>query len=192
MCSSPDYVEQNEYEKALIEQSEAMWENYQESYIPLENQVIEQTQNKRSAGYQQHSQDKAVNAARMQAPGTVTVGAGMQPGSGNMMETSQTAQEQTGTAGAMGAMAGLQSAEDQYASGMMGLAQHGRGQQATAMQGTSQLATNQAGMDMAELSARQHASNAKWGAIGGMAGLGVGYYGKQQGWFTPTNKDGTG
>ncbi len=188
MCSSPDYVEQNEYEKALIEQSEAMWENYQESYIPLENQIIEQTQNKRSAGYQQHSQDQAVNAARMQAPGTVTVGAGMQPGSGNMMETSQTAQEQTGTAGAMGAMAGLQSAEDQYASGMLGLSQHGRGQQATAMQGTSQLATNQAGMDMAELSARQHASNAKWGAIGGMAGLGAGYYADKKGWFDKPKK----
>lgn len=182
MCSSPDYVEQNEYEKALIEQSEKMWQNYQESYIPLENQIIEQTQNKRSAGYKQHSQDQAVNAARMNAPGTVTVGAGMQPG-GNMMEMSQQAQEQSGTAGAMGAMAGLQSAEDEYASGMMGLAQHGRGQQATAMQGYGSLAANQAGMDMAELSAKQTASNAKWGAIGGMAGLGAGYYGHTKGWF---------
>ena len=188
MCSSsPDYVEQNEYERALIEQSEKMWESYQENYIPLENQIIEQIEGKRSAGYQQHSKNEAVNAARMQNPGTVTVGAGMQPGGGNFAEASQSAQEQTGTAGAMGAMAGLQSAEDQYMSGMMGMAQHGRGQQATAMQGYGNLAANQAGMDMAELSAKQHASSAKWGAIGGMAGLGVAYHGHKQGWF---GKDG--
>lgn len=184
MCSSsPDYVEQNEYERALIGQSEKMWENYQEKYIPLENQLIKQIEGKRSAGYQQYSKNQAVNASRMQAPGTVTVSAGMNPGSSNFAEASQIAQKQTGTAGAMGAMAGLQSAEDQYVSGMMGMAQHGRGQQATAMQGYGSLAANQAGMDMAELSAKQYANSAKWGAIGGMTGMGIGYYGNKQGWF---------
>ena len=184
MCSSnPDYVKKNPYEDELVKQSEKLWQNYQDKYIPLENQVIDQIASKRSAGYKQHSQNQAVNASRMQAPGTVTVGAGMQPGSGNFAEASKTAQEQTGTAGAMGAMAGLQSAEDQYVSGMMGMSQHGRGQQATAMEGYSSLAANQAGMDMAELSAKQYANSAKWGGIGGVGGMAFAKIGKDRGWF---------
>ena len=189
MCSDPDYIEENPYEEELVRISEEMWLDYQENYIPLENQIIEQTQDKRSASYQQNQQDRAVNEARMQHHGTVTAGAGMNPGHGSFMQTSNTAQQQAGHAGAMGAMAGLQTAEDQYMSGMLGLTQHGRGQQATAMQGTGSLASNQMGMDMAELSAQQYASSAKWGAVGGMAGLGMTAYGDSQGWFDePTKK----
>ncbi|WP_420588247.1 hypothetical protein [Bacterioplanoides sp.] len=191
MCSDPDYAEQNEYEKALIEQSESMWADYQENYVPLENQVIKEVEGKRSAGYQQYSKDQAVNAARMQTPGTVTVGAGMQPGSGSFARASQSAQQQSGAAGAMGAMAGLQSAEDQYMSGMMGLAQTGRGQQASAMSGYSSLAANQAGTDMAELMAKQQVSSARWGAVGSMAGMGASAYMKQSG-LTGNNNTSSG
>ena len=122
MCGSgPDYIEENEYERALFEQSEKMWQNYQDKYIPLENQAIEQMQNKRSAGYRQHSMDQGVNAARMQNPGTTQVGAGMNPGGGGAMMAANDAANLTATSGAMGAMAGLQSAEDQYTSGMLGI-----------------------------------------------------------------------
>ena len=188
MCSSPDYVEQNEYEKSLVEQSEKLWQNYQESYIPLENQIIDQVQGKRSTGYKQSQQNQAVNASRMSAPGTITVGAGMQPGGGNFAEIAGEAQNQSSASAGMASMAGLQSAEDEYMSGMLSLTQHGRGQQATAMEGTSNLAANQFGMDMAELGAKQHVKNARWGAIGGMAGLGVGYYGDKKGWFDRPDK----
>ena len=184
MCSGgPDYVEENDYERALFEQSEKMWQNYQDKYIPLENQVIEQMQAKRSAGYKQHSKDQAVNAARMQTSGTALSGPGMDPSGGGFMMASNEAQNTSGTAGAYGAMAGLQSAEDQYMSGMMGISQAGRGQQATAMQGMSNLAANQAGIDAAELAAKNSIRQSKWGALGTMAGAGGMVYGKKQGLF---------
>ena len=99
------------------------------------------------------------------------------------MMASNEAQNASGTAGAYGAMAGLQSAEDQYTSGMLGISQAGRGQQATAMQGMSNLAANQAGIDAAELAAKNTVRQAKWGGIGTMAGAGGMMYGKNQGWF---------
>lgn len=184
MCTSgPDYVKENEYERELFRQSEKLWQSYQDKYIPLENQVIEQIQGKRSAGYKQHSMDQAVNAARMEQPGTALVGPGMDPSGGGFMMASNEAQNTSGTAGAYGAMAGLQSAEDQYMSGMMGVAQTGRGQQAEALSGLNSLAANQAGIDAAELAAKQTVKNARWGALGTMAGAGGMMYGKNQGWF---------
>ncbi len=186
MCTSgPDYMEENEYEKELFSQSEKLWKSYQDNYVPLENQVIEQTQAKRSAGYKQHSTDKAVNAARMEQPGTALTSAGMDPSGGGFMQTSNDAQNVSGTAGAYGAMAGHQSAEDQYMSGMMGLSQAGRGQQSEALSGLNSLAANQAGVDAAELAANQTVRNARWGALGTMAGAGGMMYGYQQGWFKP-------
>ena len=184
MCSGDDdYVEANPYEDQLVEISEKMFEDYQQNYVPLENEMIREIESKRGADYQQSMKNEAVTAARMASPGTVTVGAGMDPSQGSFIQASNQAQQQAGTAGAMGAMSGLQTAEDQYLSGMMGMAQMGRGQQATAMQGTSDLAAQQAGVDMAELSAQQYANAAKWGAAGSVAGMGAAYYGKDQGWF---------
>ena len=67
----------------------------------------------------------------------------------------------------------------------MGISQAGRGQQATAMQGMSNLASNQAGIDAAELAAKSSIRQSKWGALGTMAGAGGMMYGKDQGWFKP-------
>lgn len=182
MCSDgdDDYIEPNPYEEKLVEVSEQMYQDYQQNYVPLENEMIEQIEGYRGESYQQSQKDKAVTAARMSTPGTVTAGLGMDPSSGTFIQASNSAQQQAGTAGAM---SGLQTAEDAYLGGMMGMAQMGRGQQATAMSGTSNLAAQQAGVDAASLAAQQQANSAMYGAFGSMAGLGMGYYGKDQGWF---------
>ncbi|MGI9274182.1 MAG: hypothetical protein ACR2PT_04885, partial [Endozoicomonas sp.] len=57
-----------------------------------------------------------------------------------------------------------------------------------AMQGMGQLASQQAGVDMAELSAQQYARNQMWGAGGAVAGMGFAYHGKKKGWFNKTKK----
>lgn len=186
MCSDdPDYVESNPYEEELIKQAEGMWETYNESYVPLENQMIERIQGYGSDEYKQQQSDKAVSAARMNTPGNVTAGAGMDPSTGGFMAASGAAQNQSGLAGGMGAMSGQQTAEDQYIGGLMGMAQMGRGQQAAAMQGTGNLASMTAGQQAAELAAKQTVDSAKWGAAGSLAGLGMTYYGDTQGWFDP-------
>ncbi len=177
MCSDSDddYVESNPYEDQMVEQSQKMWEDYQKNYVPLENEMIDQIKGYRGGAYQQSQKDKAVNAARMNTPGTVTAGLGMDPSSGTFASSSIQAQQQSGLAGGMGAMSGLQTAEDAYAGGMMGLSQMGRGQQASAIGGSANLASHQAGVDAAELSAKQYANSAKWGAAGSVAGMGMAY-----------------
>lgn len=188
MCSDGgDYTESSEYEQELINMSEKMFADYQENYAPLADDIIEQVQGYRSEGYKQHSKDQGVNAARMQNSGTVTAGAGKNPTSGGYMQASQNAQNQTGFAGGMGAMSGLQTTEDQYMSGMLGMTQVGRGQQADALQGISQLAGIQAGQNMAELASKQYVSDQKLGAAGSIAGMG-GAYGYNKGWFGNNSK----
>ena len=184
MCSGgPDYAERNQYEDDLMRMSEQMFNTYKESYVPLQNQMIEQVQGYRGPGYQQYAKDQGVNAARMNTPGTMTTVAGMDPSSGGFAQATMDAQNQSGHAGAMGAMSGLQTAEDQYMSGMLGMAQVGRGQHGDALQGTSSMAGIQAGQDMAEIAAKQYAKNQKWGAIGAIGGMTGMYYGDKAGWF---------
>ncbi|MGI9276232.1 MAG: hypothetical protein ACR2PT_15505, partial [Endozoicomonas sp.] len=96
MCSSGDYVERNPYEEELMRVSEKRYNEFLDIYVPLENEMIQQIQGYRGAGYQQSMMDKGVNAARMQTPGSITVGAGMQPGGGSFAEQSQSVQEQAG------------------------------------------------------------------------------------------------
>ena len=175
MCSEPEYQESNPYEDELVRQSELMWEDYQTNYVPLENQMIEDIEGYRSEEHKAYQKDRGATTARMQTQGTVTAGAGMDPSSGTFMSASNSAQSQSGTAGALGASMGLSTAEDQYIGGMTGMAQMGRGQQATAMEGTSNLASMQAGQDAAELAAQQTISSAKWGAAGTTAGAGTAY-----------------
>ncbi len=186
MCGGgPDYVERNPYEDELMKVAEKRLGEYQQDYIPLENDMIQQIESMRGAGYQQSMKDQGVNAARINTPSAITVGAGMQPGGGGLAQTAMDMEAQAGTAGAMGAMSGEQTAEDQYMSGMMGMSQLGRNQTATAMEGTSQLAGMEAGNRMAEMSAKQYANSQKWGAMGSMAGLGIGWYGDTKGWWDP-------
>lgn len=178
MCSDDDddhYVQSNPYEEEMVRQAESRWQEYQQMYVPMENDLIRQIEGYRGEGYQQSMKDEAVNAARMNTPGTVTAGAGMDPGSGTFMAQSIGAEQQSGTAGALGAMSGLQTAEDQYVGGMMNMAQVGRQQSATSMSGMGNLASMQAGVDAAEMAAQQQANSAMWGAIGTGVGAGVGY-----------------
>ena len=189
MCSDdPDYVESNPYEEELVRVADNMWKDYQESYVPLENTMIDRIQGYGSQEHKDQQVDKAVTAARINTPGQVTAGAGMDPSNGNFAAASGAAQNQTGLSGAMGAMSGQQTAEDQYIGGMMGLAQMGRGQQATAMQGTSHLASMTAGQQAAELAAKQTIESAKWGAGGSLAGLGMVYGNDKYKWFKPKPK----
>lgn len=191
MCSDdPDYVESNPYEEELIRVADEMFQNYQESYVPLENQMMERIQGYGSEDYKQQQMDKAVTAARINTPGQVTAGAGMDPSTGTFIDASGKAQQQTGLASAMGAMSGQQTAEDQYIGGMMGMAQTGRGQQATAMGGYGNMASLTAGQQAAELAAKQTVESAKWGAAGSMAGLGM-IYGYDKYW-KPSKATGTG
>lgn len=192
MCGGgPDYVERNPYEDELMRVAEKRWNEYQSDYIPLENDMIQQIQSMRGAGYQQSQKDQGVNAARINSPGAITVGAGMQPGGGNFAQDAINLESQYSTASGMGAMAGEQSAEDQYMSGMLGMSQLGRNQQGTALEGTSQLAGMEAGNRMAEMSAKQYASNQKWGALGTVGGIGIGWYGDEQGWWDQLFKKNT-
>ena len=184
MCSDDDdYVESNPYEDQLIETAENMWADYQTNYIPLENQMMERVAGYDSDTYKQYSKDRAVTSARMQTSGTVTAGAGMDPSGGNFAAASLGAQNTAGTAGGLGAMSGLQTAEDQYIGGSMNIAQTGRGQQASSVSGMGNLATMQAGQSAAELAANQTVQSAKWGAAGSLAGLGMAYYGDTQEWW---------
>lgn len=180
MCGTPDYVESNPYEEELLKQAEGMWQDYQEKYVPLENQMMERIEGYGSEQYQQEQIDKSVTAARINTPGTVTAGAGVDPSTGAFMNATGQTQQQSGMAGSMGAMAGQQTAQDQYIGGMMGLAQTGRGQQATAMQGTSNLASMTAGQQAAEMAAKQAADAANWGLVGSVAGgMAAGMYGSK-------------
>ena len=47
----------------------------------------------------------------------------------------------------------------------------------------SNLAANQAGIDAAELAAKNSIRQSKWGALGTMAGAGGMVYGKKHNWF---------
>ena len=191
MCGGgSDYVEQNQYERELIDQAERRLAEYNEMYVPLEYQQMADVNRYRSDTFRQGSKDKSVNAARMQLPATTRAGVGMDPGSGNLMLQSMATEQQAGTAGAMGAMAGLQSAEDQYAQGTANLAATGRSQSGTAMNMTASMAQQQAGLIAAQKAAQQTADNAKWGAMGTVAGLGAGYYGDKKGWFKPPSEIG--
>ena len=184
MCSDDDdYVESNPYEDQMVKTAENMWADYQTNYIPLENQMMERVAGYDSDSYKQYSKDRAVTSARMQTPGQVTTAAGMDPSGGNFVAASVGAQQQAGTAGGLGAMSGLQTAEDQYLGGSMNLAQVGRGQQASSVAGMGNLASMQAGQDAAEMAANQTVQSARWGAAGSLAGLGMAYGNKKYKWF---------
>ena len=188
MCSDDDdYVESNPYEDQMMETADRMWKDYQTNYIPLENQMMDRIAGYDSDAYKQYSKDRAVTSARMQTPGTVTAGAGMDPSGGNFVAASAGAQQQAGMAGGLGAMSGLQTAEDQYLGGSMNLAQVGRNQQATSMAGMGNMASLQAGQDAAALAANQSVQSAKWGAAGSVAGLGMAYHGHTKGWWGDKN-----
>ncbi len=187
MCSggSGDYAKRNQYEDDLMKMSDKMFQSYQDSYVPLQDDMIQQIEGYRGAGYKQYATNQGVNAARMNTPGTLTAGAGMDPSSGGFAQATMDAQNQSGHAGAMGAMSGLQSAEDQYMSGMLGMTQVGRGQQGEALPGTSQMAGIQAGQAMAEVYAKQYSRDQKWGAIGAVGGMAGMYGADKYGWFKP-------
>lgn len=176
MCGGdPDYVEQNEFERELIDMSDRQLAHYNKLYVPLEYQQMADIDRYRSDVFRQGSMDKSVNAARMQTPAGVRAGAGVNPGTGNLMMQAIGTEQQQGTAGAMGAMAGLQSSEDLSAQGRLGLASTGRNNPAQAMQMTASIAQQQAGQVAAQKAAQQMASNAKWGALGTVGGLATGY-----------------
>ncbi|MCG7915917.1 MAG: hypothetical protein JAY71_18785 [Candidatus Thiodiazotropha weberae] len=183
MGGDDDYVEESPYERALVDMAEKRLGEYQEMYVPLEYQQMADVDRYRSNTFKQGSKDKAVNTARMQTPGTVVAGSGMDPGSGNFMVGSIGAEQQAGSAGAMGAMAGLQSAEDLYAGGTLDLAAVGRGQTGTTMNLSQSMAQQQAGVLAAQKAAQQQADSAMLGAVGSVAGAAAGAYGKEQGWF---------
>lgn len=191
MCGgSADYASRTEFEDELMRFSSKRFDDFRDVYVPLENDMINQIQSMRGAGYQQAMRDQGVNAARMSSQGGMVAGAGMQPGGGNFAQQALASEAQYSTAGAMGAMSGEQTAEDQYMSGMLGMSQLGRSQQGTALQGMSSMAGIQAGNQMAELAAKQHARNQRWGTIGGIAGLGLGYYGDKNDWWRKPKGEG--
>ena len=178
MCSSDDdddYVESNPYEDEMIKQADSMWKDYQQHYVPLENELMDRTAGYKSAAYKQSITNKAANAARMASPGTVLAGAGMNPANGNFLQTAHTAENQTGMAAGMGAMSGLQTAADQYTGGTMNLSQIGRQQQGTSMAGYGNLASLEAGQVAAKRAAKQTVTNARMGALGSVAGAATAY-----------------
>lgn len=192
MCSGdPDYVESNAYEDELVASAEAMWQDFQENYVPLENERIDRIRKYGSDAHKQLQTDKAVTSARINTPTGVTAGLGMDPTSGTFLGATGTSQSQAGLAGSLGAVSGLQTAKDQYVGGMMGLAQTGRGQQSTALSGTSSLASMQAGQDAAAIAAQQTADSARLGAIGSIAGMGV-TYGHSKDWWQEPKKGAAG
>ena len=79
-----------------------MWQGYQENYIPLENQMIDRIEGYGSEEHKQQQMDKAVTAARINTPGSVTAGAGMDPSNGNFSAASGAAQNQTASGGLHG------------------------------------------------------------------------------------------
>ena len=184
MCGGDaDYVEETEYERQLVEMADKQLAHYNELYVPLEYQQMADVNRYRSDVFKQGSMDKAVNAARMQLPTSTGVAAGMDPGTGNVMLQSMAKEQQAGSAGAMGSMAGLQTAEDLYAQGAVNLAATGQKQQATNLNLASTMAQQQAGVVAAQKAADQTVRNAQMGLAGTVAGLGAGYaYNK--GWLS--------
>lgn len=129
MCGgSPDYVEASEYEKTLIDLADKQLAHYNELYVPLEYQQMADVNRYRSDVFKQGSKDKSVNAARMNTPSSAVVAAGMNPGAGGHMLRSMATEQQSGSAAALGAMSGLQSAEDMSAQGRLNMAATGQKQ----------------------------------------------------------------
>ena len=169
-------MKESPYERELVNLAEKRLAEYEEMYIPLEYQQMRDVERFRSQTFKQGMMDKSVNTARMQTPGTVLAGPGMNPGSGNFMLSSQQAQQKAGGAASMGAMAGLQGAEDLYVAGGMDLAAAGRGQTGTSMNMTSTIAQQQAGVLAAQKAAQQSVKDAQWGAAGSVAGAAYAKY----------------
>ena len=171
MCGgSPDYVEASEYEKTLIDLADKQLAHYNELYVPLEYQQMADVNRYRSDVFKQGSMDKSVNAARMNTPSSAVVAAGMNPGAGGHMLRSMATEQQSGSAAALGAMSGLQSAEDMSAQGRLNMAATGQKQRGTQLSLASTMAQQQAGVIAARKAAEQTVSDAKWGAAGSIAG----------------------
>ncbi len=181
MCGGNDYAEESVYEKQLVEMADRQLAHYNELYVPLEYQQMADVNRYRSDVFKQGSKDKSVNAARMNTPSSAVVASGMNPGAGGHMLRSMATEQQSGASGALGAMTGLQSAEDLYAQGSLNTAASGRQQQGLKLGMASTMAQQQAGVIAAQKAAQQTVKDAYWGAAGTIAGgAAAGYYGRKQ------------
>lgn len=183
MCGGdPDYVEESEYERQLVEMADRQLAHYNELYVPLEYQQMADVNRYRSGTFKQGSKDKSVNAARMATNVSAQAAPGMDPGTGNLMLQSMAKEQQTGNASALGAMSGLQTAEDLSAQGRLNLTATGQQQRGVQMNLTSTMAQQQSGVIAAQKAAQQQVNDAYWGAAGSIAGgVAAGYYGKNTG-----------
>lgn len=181
MCmSSPDYDESpGVYEKKLMDISQQRLNQYNQMYLPAENQYMRDTRRMDSDGYSQLMTDKATNSARLASPVYQP-----QAGSGSTMKTAMTSDVlNRASQMSLAASTGNQVAAEQYYGRNLNTVGTSQGQAGTAMQTTGNVAANQAGLAAAQNATNTQISGAQWNAAGAVAGAGFAYGNYKNDWF---------
>lgn len=173
MCGGdePDAPPPSPYETEMMNQAENRLKEYQDTFIPLENQWMQQSKLYGSQDYTTKQQNAAVAASRMQNSGTALAGVGMQPG-GTFLGAAQGAAQGGGGAAGLASAAGYQVAKDKKYGSALDIVKLGRNQTATSANMNSQLASSQAGIQAAQHAAARQEQSAMAGAMGTAIGMG--------------------
>jgi hypothetical protein len=192
--SSSKKVKASKGEREMAKIAKEEWNFYKDKFAGEIDPLIQKTMDsERGLGGEVRQATEAVSDAfEGQRAKSVSAGlqAGVNPNSGKFKTA--ISKFDTAKASQMGnSVATTQQAhEAEYVSGVQDLIASGRGIASGAQQGVAMAGNMQNQANIADLQARQAASQAWGSAAGTVAGMGIGAYGQKHGWFDPSDKAG--